>query len=122
MSVGRIMEFTNDEGITYTSSFPNIAFESTYLMPYGTNTLENYPSGLFITQNSDIVGASETWKIKAKDGTNFYYQVTGYNDSTNPLVDWTETSLFELKFTDYKQYDKYQKPFNIWLASTPRNL
>lgn len=122
MSVGRIMEFTNDEGITYTSSFPNIAFESTYLMPYGTNTLENYPSRLVITQNSDIVGASETWKIKAKDGTNFYYQVTGYNDSTNPLVDWTETSLFELKFTDYKQYDKYQKPFNIWLASTPRNL
>lgn len=89
---------------------------------YGTNTLENYPSRLVITQNSDIVGASETWKIKAKDGTNFYYQVTGYNDSTNPLVDWTETSLFELKFTDYKQYDKYQKPFNIWLASTPRNL
>ena len=24
--------------------------------------------------------------------------------------------------SDYKQYDKYQKPFNIWLSSAPNNL
>lgn len=121
MAVGRIMEFTNDDGITYTTSTPTTAGETTYLMPYGTNTLKNYPSGL-INHNGTIVGASGTWKVKAKDGTKFYYQVLGYNDYTNPLVDWTETSLFELKFTDYKQYDNYQKPFYIWLSSTPNNL
>lgn len=115
MEVERIMEFTNDDGTVYESSSPNTAGEITYLMPYGTNTLENYP--LSIVQ-SNIKGASGTWKIKAKDNSKFYYCVLGYNNSSNPLVDWTETTLFELNFTDYKPYDDYTKAFNIWLSSS----
>lgn len=111
-SMKTLMQFTNSDGETYSASSPESAGETTYLMPYGTNDLKTYPLAV---NNTVIEGASGEWTITAEDGSYFYVTVLGYNSYTNPIVPKTLVSSYTLKFSDYNEYDDYQKQFIVWL-------
>lgn len=109
---GTLMQFTNSDGEAYNASSMSSAGESTYLMPYGTSDLTYYP---LILTSSVIEGASEAWTITASEDAPFYITVLGYNSYDNPLVPKTLTTSYTLKFSDYKDYDDYTRPFNVWI-------